>query len=132
MAHGRPGVPVALTWIATWPLTLAFAVMVFVSAREVNHVTEDATQPIGGPGWESHFPSRVDAVTAAITRAALARTPPVEEAKGSGAMRWLHRRYRVQIKPDERDNIEAVIDELRVVDPGLTVSPVWIGDGVDL
>lgn len=122
----------ALSWIATWPLTLAFAVMVFVSAREVNHTTEDTTQPIGGPGWESRFPGRVDAVTAAISRAALARTPPVEEAKGSGAMRWLHRRYVVQMKPEERGEVEAVIDDLRTVDPGLTVSTVWIGEGVDL
>jgi polysaccharide deacetylase 2 family uncharacterized protein YibQ len=106
--------------------------MVFVSAREVNHTTEDATQPIGGPGWESRFPERVEAVTAAINRAALTHTPPVEEAKGTEGMRWLHRRYRVRLKPEERETVQAVIEDLRGVDPGLTVSPVWIGEGVDL
>lgn len=132
MARSRSSGASALTWIVTWPLTLAFAVMVFVSAREITVTTEDTTQPIGGPGWEAAFPARVDAVTAAIKRTALARTPPVEEAKGSGSMRWQHRRYLIPIKPEERATVDAVIEELRGVDPGLTISPVWIGDGVDL
>jgi polysaccharide deacetylase 2 family uncharacterized protein YibQ len=62
----------------------------------------------------------------------LAQTPPVEEAKGSGSMRWLHRRYLVVINPEERGAVESVIDDLRTIDPGLAVSPVWIGEGVDL
>lgn len=132
MARGRSSGSIALSWIVTWPLTLAFAVMVFVSAREVNLTSEDTTQPIGGPGWEAAFPARVDAVTAAIKRTSLSRTPPVEEAKGSGSMRWQHRRYIIPIKPEERATVEGVIDELRTVDPGITVSPVWIGDGVDV
>jgi polysaccharide deacetylase 2 family uncharacterized protein YibQ len=121
-----------VSWIVTWPLTLAFAVVVFLSARELSHTTEETTQPIGGPDWEARFPARVDTVTAALARASLPLSAPTEEAKGSGAMRWLHRRYRVQIKPGEREVVESVIDDLRHVDPGLTISPVWIGDGAEL
>lgn len=128
----RGGAQLGIEWILTWPLTLAFGAMVFLSARELNRGALEGEQVIGGPGWAAELPRRIDAVTEALRQAPLTLPEPRQEQKGAGAVRWMHRSYAVAARPEDHAKLEAAIRTLHQLDPGLTVTSAVVEGGVEL
>src|SRR6185295_2997288 len=56
----------------------------------------------------------------------------VEEERGSGPLRWTHRRYDIDLPRGEQVKAESAIEALRDVDPGLAVTAENTADGTDV
>jgi polysaccharide deacetylase 2 family uncharacterized protein YibQ len=101
-------------------------------------VLRDAEEPPALPlpprqNWEADFPSRVEQVTAAVQALPLGLPPPREEPKGSGALRWVHRRYELTVPaPAGAGGTEALVDPIRTVAPGVTVQVVEQATGAQV
>src|SRR5262245_60410296 len=121
-----------LAWVLTWPLPLAFAAMVFLTARELSQPSGDVAPPIGGPDWEARLPARIDAITTALRDSPVRLGAPVEEKQGSGTLRWIHRRYVVPAPPQDYALIELAVSNLQQLDPGLTVASQAMPQGVEI
>jgi len=106
--------------------------MVFLSAQEIRKPASEVLPQVGGPDWERRLPGRIEFVTEALNREPLPLTSPVEERRGSGALRWIHRHYVLSVPPDRQADVEAKIAALSEVDTGLTVSSEDRPDGVDV
>jgi len=136
MARRGERPPIGLAWIITWPLTAVFAALIFLSAEELHHPTREVAAPppatVGGPDWTAHFPARIAAVDAALHKAALQLPKPVEDERGSGPLRWTHRRYDIDLPRAQQGQAEAAIEALRGVDPGLAVTAENTTDGTDV
>lgn len=115
-----------LAWLVAWPLSAAFAALVFLAAEELRQPTRKAPTPppaeIGGPQWSVGFPSRIAAVDADIRKLPFRLPTPVEEERGSGPLRWTHRSYDVELARGEQPQTEAAVEAVRSVDPGLAVT----------
>jgi len=112
---------------------IVFACMVFLASRQTEEPrSAPEQQPTRQPDWEETLPQRIDAVTEALQGTSLALSAPVEERKGSGALRWIHRRYDVAAPHDQEEKAQESLDSLRLVDPGVTVRSVPRFDGVDV
>jgi hypothetical protein len=136
MARRGERPPIGLTWVVTWPLSAAFAALVFLAAEEIHHPAREATPPppaaVGGPDWSARFPARIAAVDAALHKAPLRWPRPIEDERGSGPLRWTHRLYEIPLPRAEQGQAEAAIDAVRGVDPGLAVSAETTADGTDV
>jgi hypothetical protein len=138
MARRGDRPPIGLTWIMTWPLSAAFAALVFLAAEEIRHPAHDgaaAAPPpavVGGPDWSAHFPDRIAAVDAALHKAALPLPKPVEDERGSGPLRWTHRLYQIDLPRTEQAQAESAIEAVRGSDPGLGVTAENTADGTDV
>lgn len=126
----RPAV--GIDWIITWPLMLVFAAMVFLTTEEIRTPVHDVPEPLWGPDWDARLPDRISAVTTALQQSALPLQAPVEERKGSGSLRWTHRRYEAGMPESEREKVEAALALLRVVDPGVTATAAPVADGLEV
>jgi hypothetical protein len=136
MARRGERPPIGLTWIVTWPLSAAFAALVFLTAEEIQHPAHEVAAPpaaaIGGGEWNSRFPQRIAAVDAALHRAALRLPSPVEEERGSGPLRWTHRLYEIALPRADQTQAETAIEAVRGADPGLAVSAENTADGTEV
>jgi len=136
MARRGDRPPIGLTWIVTWPLSAAFAALVFLAAEEIHHPAREVAAPppaaIGGPDWSARFPERIAAVDAALHKAPLSLPQPVEDERGSGPLRWTHRLYQINLPRAEQAQAEAAIEAVRGADPGLGVTAENTADGTDV
>jgi polysaccharide deacetylase 2 family uncharacterized protein YibQ len=135
MARRGEHPPIGLSWVITWPLSAVFAVLVFLSAEEIRHPSKKVVMPpatIGGADWRERFPQRLAAVDAALHKAPLQLPSPVVDERGSGPMRWMHRRYDIAVPRDDHAQAEAAIAALQDVDPGLAATADNINDGTDV
>jgi polysaccharide deacetylase 2 family uncharacterized protein YibQ len=135
MARRGERPPIGLTWVVTWPLSAVFAALVVLSAEELRHPQREVVVPpsaIGGADWRDSFPKRIAVVNAALRKAPLRLSEPVEEDRGSGPLRWTHRRYDVEVPRAEQGQTESVLAALQGVDPGLAASAVNTADGTDV
>lgn len=140
MARRGERPPIGLTWVVTWPLSAAFAALVFLAAEELrhpspndppyaDHVVARPPEKIGGPDWRAHFPERIDAVDAALRKSSLQLPKPLEDERGSGPLRWRHRSYEIVLPRADQAQAEAVIAALQGVDPGLAATTENVADG---
>ncbi len=136
MARRGERPPIGLTWIVTWPLSAAFATLVFLAAEEIRHPARVTTPPppaaVGGPDWNARFPPRIAAVDAALHNAPLRLPKPVEDERGSGPLRWTHRLYEIALPRADQAQAEAAIEAVRAVDPGLAVTAENTTNGTDV
>jgi len=137
MARRGERPPIGLAWLITWPLSAAFAALVFLAAEEIRHPGRQAAAPapaaaVGGSEWIANFPERIAAVDAALHRAPLRLPSPVMEDRGSGPLRWTHRLYEIQLQPGEQPQAEAAVEALRGADPGVTATAETAGGGTDV
>jgi polysaccharide deacetylase 2 family uncharacterized protein YibQ len=128
--------PIGLSWIVTWPLSAVFAALVFLSAEELHHPARQVAAPpppsVGGADWSARFPARIAVVDAALHKGRLRLPKPVEEERGSGPLRWTHRRYDIDLPRGEQGQAEAAVEALRGVDPGLAVTADNSAEGTDV
>jgi len=136
MARRGERPPIGLSWIVTWPLSAVFAALVFLSAEELHHPAREVAAPppaaFGGPDWTAQFPARIAAVDAALHKAGLHLPNPVEEERGSGPLRWTHRRYDIELPRARQSEAEAAVEAVRGADPGLAVTAENTADGTDV
>ena len=136
MARRGERPPIGLSWIVTWPLSAAFAALVFLAAEEIHHPTHDVVATpapaLGGRDWNARLPGRIAAVDAALHRAPLHLPKPVEDERGSGPLRWTHRLYEIELPQAEQAQAEAAIETVRGVDPGLAITAENTADGSEV
>lgn len=136
MARRGERPPIGLTWIVTWPLSAAFAALVFLAGEELRHParpSQVASLPTtGGADWSAHFPERIDVIDAALHKAPLRLPKPIEDERGSGRLRWTHRLYEIELARADQGQAEAAIEALRGVDPGLTATADATAQGTDV
>ena len=136
MARWGERPPIGLMWLITWPLSAAFAALVFLAAEEIQHPAHQAAAPataaIGGSEWIAHFPQRIAIVDAALRKAPLRLPAPVEDERGSGPLRWTHRLYEIELPHGEQSQAEAAIEALRGVDPGVAATAENTSGGTDV
>lgn len=122
MARRSARQPVGFGWIVSWPLTVALAAIIFLSAQELRPGGAETPQPVGsGPGWEARLQERLESVTLALEQSTLEVGTPREESMGAGNLRWTHRIYEIVLREDDRSRAEAEIEMFRVLDPGLNI-----------
>lgn len=117
--------PIGLGWVITWPLTVVLAAVVFLAAEELHHSQrgpDPTPAPVTGGDWYERLPGRIAVIDAALRKGPLRMAAPIEEDRGSGALRFKYRIYEVQLTEAERSEAEAAIEAVRGVDPGLVVS----------
>lgn len=134
MARRGDRPPLGISWIVTWPLSAAFAALVFLAAEEMRQPTREVAPEAAAlaPDWSAHFPERLAAVDAALRKSALRLPAPVEDERGSGPLRWKHRLYEVELKREEQAQAEAAIEAVRGIDPGLSLSADNQAEGTEV
>src|SRR5262245_53291353 len=137
MARRGEHPPIGLAWVVTWPLSAVLAAMIFLSGEEIHQPSRKAAQmppppAIGGADWGAHFPERIAAVDAALRKSRLRLPRPVEDERGSGPLRWMHRRYDIELPRAEQGQAEVAVAALQNVDPGLTATAENTSDGTDV
>ena len=132
MAKRAPRPAVGITWIVTWPLLVVFGAMVFLTSREIGAPVHEAAPPIEETNWEARLPERIAVVTAVLQQSALHLSVPVEEPKGSGSLRWIHRRFDLSLPRAQWADAEAAIRALTAIDSGATVAAESTADGAEL
>lgn len=126
-------------WSARLLTSAALAALLFASAlllhQPLPHV---ATVPNAPVDFAAAFPSRIDAVTAALAALPWPLPPPHEEPQGAGALRWVHRRYQVTLPQRQTAAaIEETLAPVRGAAAGVTLgvteepSGVLVQVGVD-
>lgn len=122
-----------LGWVMTGPLMVLFASMVFLTSQKAGQPDRpSAEQPGRQPDWEETLPARIDTLTEALLQSGLELPAAAEERMGSGAMRWIHRRYDLSATPEEEAAAQESLTALLQVDPGVTVTSEARFDGVDV
>jgi polysaccharide deacetylase 2 family uncharacterized protein YibQ len=111
---------------------LVFACMAFLASQKAAEESEGPEHLARQPDWEETLPRRIEAVTGALQGSIVELPAPVEERKGSGALRWVHRRYDMSASAEQEAQVEESLASLRQVDPGTNVTSVRRFDGVDL
>lgn len=128
--------PVGLAWIVTWPLSAVFAAAVFLAAENLRTPLRDPAPPprsLSTAEWNALFPERVARLNAALrTKGPLRKVAPLEQARGSGPLRFMHRLYEVQVPRTEQANAEDLIEAVRDVDPGLVITTVQEGEDTEV
>ncbi len=118
---------ISLGWIVSYPLFTVLAAMVFLSAEELlqpNPVRQTVVPVIvDSPNWEADFGARVEAFHALVMEAPLGASIASEDRQGAGALRWNHRLLEITVDRDRRAEVEAVIESLRMLDPGASLVP---------
>ncbi len=127
--------PVGLAWIVTWPLSAVLAAAVFLSAENLRNPLrepERPPRPLSTAEWNAQFPERVARLNSALRSGPLRKVAPLEQARGSGPLRFTHRLYEVQLPRAEQARAEALVEAARGVDPGLVISTVQTGDDTEV
>jgi polysaccharide deacetylase 2 family uncharacterized protein YibQ len=106
--------------------------MVFLAGQKTGDPDKTSGQPVREPDWEESLPQRIEALTNALERLGIELPKPTEDRKGSGALRWVHRRYDVPASPEEQAASEESLASVRQVDAGVTVMSKKRFDGVDV
>lgn len=131
MARSAPSRSARVAWLLTWPFTLVFAAMVFLTAEHIREPLEDPSlAPRPGLSAE-RLPERIEAVTRALQRTSLPLSEPREDLQGAAATRHVHRRYDMVIPPEEEDRVHLAVETLHGVDPGVSIVWQHRGDGFD-
>jgi polysaccharide deacetylase 2 family uncharacterized protein YibQ len=131
MAKRAPRRIRSLGWVVTWPFTLAFAAMVFLTVDEMRRANQDTAPVIGGADWEARLSARIAALTTALERSSLGLAAPLVEETGSGSVRYTHRRYEVTLRPEKQAEAEVALELLHGVDPGMTLTTERQADGFE-
>jgi polysaccharide deacetylase 2 family uncharacterized protein YibQ len=121
-----------MSWVVSGPLMVVFACMVFLTSQKTGEPGKTPQQQAREPDWEEGLRPRIDALTQALERSGVELPTPAEERKGSGALRWIHRRYDVPASTEEEAAAEESLAALRLVDAGVTVTSMPRFDGVDV
>jgi polysaccharide deacetylase 2 family uncharacterized protein YibQ len=111
---------------------IVFASMVFLASQKVRDPNGASEAPSRQPNWEETLPQRIDALTEALQRSGIELPAAVEERKGSGALRWVHRHYDVPASAEQEAAAQESLASLRQVDPGVSVSSTPRFDGIDV
>lgn len=124
---------VGVGWVLTGPLMVVLACMVFLSSQKTAAPEKPpAEQPEREPDWEKTLPGRIDALTKGLEQSGVELPAPVEERMGSGASRWIHRRYDIPASVEEEATAEKKLASVRQTDPGVTLTSESRFDGVDV
>jgi polysaccharide deacetylase 2 family uncharacterized protein YibQ len=118
-------------WFFTWPLTIVFAAMVFLTVEEMHRPRVDPAHPRPGAGWEERLPDRIERLTEALGSSGLPLSLAAEEPRGSGTLRWVYRRFEVRLPPAEEGRVRALLDYVRELDDGVTADSVEKFDGTE-
>jgi hypothetical protein len=125
--------PAGVAWVITYPLYAVFAAMLFLSAHEVERPAEPAVRTvIDDPEWEAKLPGRIESLQAALRDASLSLSEPREQQQGAGRMRWTHRFYEISVQKEERQQAEAKLAALQVVDPGVVLTSRSFFNGTEV
>ena len=120
-------------WIVAWPALAVVALMAFLVVSDLRDVDAAAPQSIPlGTDWSAQFPERIDKVTNALEIPVLPAPQPVEEMRGSGRSRYIHRRYHVVIPRKKYEEMAASIARVSAVDPGVGITSKPSAEGVDV
>jgi hypothetical protein len=120
-------------WIITWPLLLVFAAIVFLAVEEMRNPRADRlAAPATGVDWEERLPERINGLTHALESSPLPLPSPVEEPKGAGSLRWIHRRFELALPSSDNAKVESSLEALKQADPGVTVASHATFDGVEV
>jgi polysaccharide deacetylase 2 family uncharacterized protein YibQ len=111
---------------------IVFACMAFLASQKAGEGGKSSEHLTRQPDWEETLPQRIEAVTKALNECSVELPEPIEERKGSGALRWVHRRYDVSASAEQEARAEESVASLRLVDPGVNVTSTQRFDGVDL
>jgi polysaccharide deacetylase 2 family uncharacterized protein YibQ len=106
--------------------------MVFLSGQKTGEPDQASGPSVREPDWEESLPQRIEALTNALEGLGIELPEPTEDRKGSGALRWIHRRYDVPASPEEQAVAEESLASVRQVDAGATVTSKKRFDGVDV
>lgn len=127
----RPGLGIG--WLLTYPLSIIFAAMLFLTVEEIRRPSQGAfPTPSAGEDWQAGFAGRITAVTEAIQHLALPLSKPVEEERGSGALRWTHRLFEARMAIADKERAETTLAELRKADSGITLTSSATFDGAEV
>ncbi|MGD9763924.1 MAG: divergent polysaccharide deacetylase family protein [Candidatus Binatia bacterium] len=128
--------PIGLAWVITWPLGAVFAALAFLAAENLRHPWGSSGSPLptatSSGAWNERLPARIAALDAALRSGPLRLTAPLEEERGSGALRYKYRLYEVQLAPAHRERADLTIDAARGADPGLTVTTAQDADKTEV
>lgn len=122
-------------WFITWPLLIVFAAMVFLASEEIrnpkaNHPVSSAAP--AGAGWEERLPGRIDDLTHALEGWPVPLGTALQEPKGAGSLRWIHRRFDVALPSSDNPKLESSLEALKQIDSGVTVASHTTFDGVEV
>jgi polysaccharide deacetylase 2 family uncharacterized protein YibQ len=122
-------------WFITWPLLIVFAAMVFLASEEIRNPKAShpvsSTAPVGAD-WEERLPGRIDDLTHALEGWPVPLGAAVEEPKGAGSLRWIHRRFDVALPSSDNPKLESSLEALKQIDSGVTVASHPTFDGVEV
>ena len=130
--------PRLITWSTPLRLlgTIILGVVIYASSQLLDTAIEPLTvPPPPRANWDEDLSARIDRVTALIAHLALPVPipPPTEIAQGSGAMRWVQRRYDLTLpKPPDLEDLEARFDPLRAAEPGVVVHVTQDANGMEI
>src|SRR5262249_13547344 len=126
---------IGIGWLLTWPLSIVFAAMLFLTVQEIRHPSQQGVvvqTPAAGEDWQGGFSGRVDAGTQALQHSDLALAKAVEEERGSGSLRWTHRLFEARLPIADKERAEAALSGLKTVDPGITLTSSPTFDGAEV
>ena len=133
MARRAERPTLGIGWLLTWPASVVFAAMLFLTVEEMRRPSDDAMPtPSAGQDWQAGFAGRVDAVTDAIGHLSIPLSKPVEEERGSGTLRWTHRLFEARMAAGDKERAEAALSELGKADPGITMTSSTTFDGAEV
>ncbi len=125
MARGESQDWLSVGWIVSYPLLAVLAAMIFLSAEEMlqSDIAINLPAPVvaDAPNWPEDFAPRVEALHLRVMEAPLGASVSSEDRQGAGALRWTHRLLEVTVDRDNRAEVDAVVETLRALDPGVTV-----------
>lgn len=132
MAKSVPRSTVGLSWIVTWPLLVVFAAVVFFCAERLRVEIEDGGAAVNGADWQERLPERIEALTGALETSSLRVSSPVETRTGSGSVRYTHRLYTAQLRPEDQIEVQLALEGLRALDSGIAIAREPRAEGFDV
>lgn len=124
MSRNTPQDWLSLGWIVSYPLLAVLAAMIFLSAEEIAHpaVRSVVIAASTAPGdWAARFAQRVETLHLAVLAPPLQASVASEDRQGAGSVRWTHRLLELTVDRERRAEVEAALDSLRAVDPGVSL-----------
>jgi hypothetical protein len=107
--------------------TVALGIAIYFSARLLRDPSKAPVARHAGapqPDWSGDFPGHISQLTAILQKLELPvpLPAPVEEQQGAGKLRWVHRRYDLEIpKPVDIEQFDKLLEPLRNTPAGVIV-----------
>jgi hypothetical protein len=104
-------------------LSCGFGTLVYLSSLHLEDVDLSLTAPLAfEPNWQEAFRQRIDQITADLQKTSLPLPAPAEEPRGSGRLRWVHRRYTfAPVNLRKIDSITTALQPIQTSIPGITL-----------